>query len=192
MQARHPKTKQKFYFVDKCLPFGSSRSCMIFQEFSDALMYVMQIKIQNLAIIAYTPAITNYLDDFLFIALCVKICVLMMQTFFKVTQTIGCPISEEKTEGPVEVIVFLGTLLNWIEHSLSIPEEKVHKATFMLNQAMDNKKVTIKFVQQLTGTLNFLNRGDSARTGFYKGALCKTKDKKCTRYPSPTTSPCVS
>ena len=36
MMAEHPVTKEKWYFVDKCLPFGASISCAIFQKFSDA------------------------------------------------------------------------------------------------------------------------------------------------------------
>ena len=31
MKARDPKTKKMWYFIDKCLPFGSSRSCALFQ-----------------------------------------------------------------------------------------------------------------------------------------------------------------
>ena len=44
MKARHPLTGKWVYFVDKCLPFGSSISCAHFQRFSDALK---QHSIQN-------------------------------------------------------------------------------------------------------------------------------------------------
>ena len=37
MKAEHPTTGQICYFVDKCLPFGSSISCAIFQAISDAI-----------------------------------------------------------------------------------------------------------------------------------------------------------
>ena len=47
MKARHPKTKKWWYFVDKCLPFGSSISCAQFQAFSDALKHVAEWSIQN-------------------------------------------------------------------------------------------------------------------------------------------------
>ena len=33
MKAQDPQTKDWFYFVDKCLPFGSSISCALFQRF---------------------------------------------------------------------------------------------------------------------------------------------------------------
>ena len=37
MKAQHPKNGKTFFFVDKCLPFGSSISCAIFQAISDAI-----------------------------------------------------------------------------------------------------------------------------------------------------------
>ena len=71
---------------------------------------------------------------------------------------INCPIADEKTELASPCIVFLGVLLNGDSHTLSIPLDKKNKALEMLNTAIQNKKVTIKYIQRLTGTLNFLNR----------------------------------
>ena len=36
LKATHPITQKVYYFVDKCLPFGASISCAIFQAFSDS------------------------------------------------------------------------------------------------------------------------------------------------------------
>ena len=33
LKAEHPRTGAMCYFVDKCLPFGASISCAIFQAF---------------------------------------------------------------------------------------------------------------------------------------------------------------
>ena len=41
MKAKHPITKEYWYFIDKCMPFGSSISCAIFQEFSDAVSHIV-------------------------------------------------------------------------------------------------------------------------------------------------------
>ena len=56
MKATHPVTKKVFYFVDKCLPFGSSISCAIFQAVSDAIAWIAQIRTKR-------PNV-NYLDDY--------------------------------------------------------------------------------------------------------------------------------
>ena len=42
MKARDPKTHKWYYFVDKCLPFGSSISCAHFQRFSNALRVIVE------------------------------------------------------------------------------------------------------------------------------------------------------
>ena len=126
---------------------------------------------------SYQPAITNYLDDFLFIAICIHICKMMMETFLTVCQKIGCPISDEKTEWPTPVLTFLGTLLNGTALTISIPQDKVEKARYLLKQAIDNKKVQIKFVQQLTGTLNFLNRAIVPGRAFTRGMYDKLKTR---------------
>ena len=44
MKARDPISKRWFLFVDKCLPFGSSASCKIFQDFSDCLAHLVQFR----------------------------------------------------------------------------------------------------------------------------------------------------
>ena len=42
MMAYHPATGKQYFFVDKCLSFGSSISCAIFQQFSDALKHIVE------------------------------------------------------------------------------------------------------------------------------------------------------
>ena len=63
MKGKDPKTRQWKYFVDKCLPFGASISCTIFQRVSDSIKFLFEYKTNT------QKTITNYLDDFLFLAL---------------------------------------------------------------------------------------------------------------------------
>ena len=149
MKAIHPVTGEVWYFVEKCLPFGSSISCAIFQSFSDALRHITERKLSGIFIF---PAITNYLDNFLFVAISLKICNGMVEEFHAICHVIGCPISMEKTEWATQLIVFLGVLLNGKTKTLSIPIDKKQKALDLLKIAIDNRKVTIKFIQKITGT----------------------------------------
>ena len=55
-------------------------------------------------------------------------------------------------------MVFLGMLLDGKCHIIMVPTDKVSKATNYLRFAIENRKVTVKFIQQLTRILNFLNR----------------------------------
>ena len=57
--------------------------------------------------------------------------------------------------------------------TLSISIEKRNKAINLLLSALETKKVTIHFIQKLTGTLNFLNRAIVPGRAFTKGMYCK-------------------
>ena len=61
LKAYHPTTGRLYYFLDKCLPFGSSISCKIFQDISNGIAHVFRKRTKKSTI--------NYLDDFFFAAL---------------------------------------------------------------------------------------------------------------------------
>ena len=151
LKAFHLITNELKYFVDMCMPFGVSISCAIFQAFSDALRHIMEWILQE-------QSLSNYLDDFLFFAFMKQRCDFMINQFLKLCSRIGCPVSLEKTEKATTVIIFLGLLLDGVHLIISIPLDKRNKAISLLNWAVNNRKVTIKFIQSLMGTLNFLSR----------------------------------
>ena len=107
---------------------------------------------------AIQTALTNYLDDFLFAALAIQVCTIMLKSFLQLCKELGVPVAIEKTEWPCTLIVFLGILLNGECHCLVIPEEKRLRALNELQCLSDKKKATIKQLQSLTGLLNFLCR----------------------------------
>ena len=86
MKAWDPLTRIWKYFVDKCLPFGASISCALFQKFSDALRFLREKRLN------VPGQITNYLDDFFFIALLLSICNNMIHQFIALCNEIGVPI----------------------------------------------------------------------------------------------------
>ena len=92
---RHPITKIIKFFVDKCMPFRASISCVIFQAFSDALQHILDF-MQRKKIYVIFMAITNYRDNFLFIAMSFEVCNAMVDNFMAVCLDIGCPVSAEK------------------------------------------------------------------------------------------------
>ena len=42
MKCVHPTSNQTFFFIEKCLPFGVSRSCKIFSEISEGLHHITE------------------------------------------------------------------------------------------------------------------------------------------------------
>ena len=66
LKANHPTTNELFYFLDKFLPFGSSISCKIFQEFSNSVAHLVYFRTK--------VPLVNYLDDYFFVALLKQAC----------------------------------------------------------------------------------------------------------------------
>ena len=150
MRAHHPVTLVWNYFVDKCLPFGSSISCAHFQLFSDALAAIFE---HEMGI-----KVTNYLDDFLFTAGTEDLCNKLVRHFLHLCERLKCPVAHDKTEWASLHVVFLGILLDGSRHVLAVPQDKREKTLMLIKQIQHQKKVTIKDIQKLTGLLNFLQK----------------------------------
>ena len=176
MKANHPQTNEVFFFVDNCLPFGVSISCTTFQEFSDALAHISRVRAERDHGLIYIR-ITNYLDDFLFVAFMMKICNFMMGIFRAICNEVRCLILEEKTEYATEIITFLGMLLSGEHFTISIPENKLNKAMYLLKLMVESKKARIKQIQQLMGLLNFFSRAIVPGCTFTRRMYDKLKTK---------------
>ena len=152
LKAENPKTGEWMFFVDKCMPFGASISCVHFQRLSNALKHIVESLEQVYNII------TNYLDDFLFIHYLRQVCNRIMRRFLLVCEMINFPVAEDKTEWASTIVTFLGLMLNGWTFTLMVPDEKKWKVINILSKFYNAKKVTIKDIQILTGVLNFLNK----------------------------------
>lgn len=150
MKAEHPETGEVYYFGDRVLSFGHGISCRVYQDFAVAVGHIFTYRTGN--------PINSYLDDVLIIGLFRERCKDLMIEYQHLCQLIGLPLLPEKTEGPVTIIVFLGTLLNTLQRTIGIPQEKIDRAMAELSFVIENKKVTVHYLQKLTGLLNFLCR----------------------------------
>ena len=150
MMAISPIDGKKYYFIDKCLPFGAAISCAIFQRFSNALSHILQIKTGR-------PNV-NYLDDYFFVAYCLAICNSDMNFFLKICEQVGFPVSIEKTEEATTLITFLGYLLDSARQMIYIPRSKILQALDLVNKMLGKKKTTLKENQKLCGLLNFFTK----------------------------------
>ena len=101
----------------------------------------------------------------------------MVRTFLSVCQSIGCPVSAEKTEFTNDKMVFLGILLDGANKFLAVPVEKKCKAINLLLYVIDKKKIKVHLVQKLTGLLNFLQRAIVPGRSFTRAMYNKLKLK---------------
>ena len=133
------------------LTIWASISCAIFQRFSDALKHLIEYRTRS-----PKDTMTNYLDDFLFLALTLIRCNYLIDQFLILCDQLGVPIALEKTELADCYVTFLGILLDGKNMLLSIPPDKRDKAIHLLKTFIDRRKATVKELQELCRYLNFL------------------------------------
>ena len=114
MKCEDPASGGTLFFFDKNLPFGSSISCSHFQKFMCALHHIVIVRTGR------RMAITNYLDDFLFVSTSVRIYNYLVNYFLLICAEIVVPVAHEKTEWAASKTVFLGILLDGESHTMYI------------------------------------------------------------------------
>ena len=166
LMAYHPQTNEKFYFIEKYLPFDSSISCSHFQRVSNAIEFIFQYRTGTVAI--------NYLDDFLFAAATESACNDLVKSFLTICGEINFPVEMEKTEWATTQLVFLGMLLDTKRQVIAIPIDKRNKAMKLLLKLHNSRKTTVLQFQQLTGLLNYLCRSLFAGRAYLRRYYLKT------------------
>lgn len=151
MRAKCPLDGKDYFFADKNLCFGSGVSCAIFQRISNAVAHVFQHITKGLR-----P--TNFLDDFLQVEKNLCLSWKNLKEYEDLCKRIQFPLADEKTTQPTQIIIFLGMLLNSLTQTVSIPVEKRNKALTQIENLLRCKKTTVKYLQQITGLLNFICR----------------------------------
>ena len=149
----------KFYVV-KVLSLGSSISCSLFEIFSTFLEWLVK-KVSG------KDSVDHYLDDFLFACLYKSNdCAFLMQTFSRICEDLGVPLAANKTFGPTHVLVYLGLEIDTWEMCVRIPFDKLHVLRESLLCFLGRKKITLKELQSLVGSLNFCARAIPSAVAF--------------------------
>ena len=137
------------FFIDKCLPFGCSLSCNLFEKFATFLEWELKRR-------ANTQNVLHYIDDFLLAGRAnTNECENLMACYSAMCEQFGVPLAPEKTIGPDTTLTFLGLEIDTFEMSVRIPAEKLDKLSLELENLSSKKKTTLKQLQSLTGILIF-------------------------------------
>ena len=148
------------YFVDKCLPFGCSISCSLFEKFSTFLEWELRRR-------SSSQNVVHYLDDFLVAGRAnTSDCVALMDCYISLCSEIGVPLANEKTIGPTTVLTFLGLQIDTNKMIVQIPDEKLNKLRIALIETLQKTKVTLKELQSLTGLLSFCSKAIPSARAF--------------------------
>lgn len=149
-----------YYFVDKCLPFGCSISCSLFEKLANFLEWELKRRSQS-------NSVVHYLDDFLVAGQKDSdACLQLMSCYENMCAEFGVPLAPEKTIGPSPCITYLGLEINTNEMMVKIPPEKLMKLKENLISLLGKKKTTLKELQSLTGLLSFCTRAIPAARAF--------------------------
>lgn len=81
-----------------------------------------------------------------------------MQCFTKCFDWLAVPIAAEKTDGPAEIIVFLGLEIDSVLMQVRIPQEKITEVVTKIKHVLSVHKTTLRDMQSLIGSLNFCCR----------------------------------
>lgn len=138
-------------FFDKCLPMGCSISCSYFEKFSTAIQWMAQ---RHCGI----PLMTHVLDDFFIVGKSFEETLGHLDAFQRLCSFLGIPLSPEKTEGPSSTLTFLGIELDARAMEVRLPADKIRKSQEMIQEILQSRKVTLRHLQSLIGTLSFACR----------------------------------
>jgi hypothetical protein len=142
------------YYYDKVLPFGLRSAPFLFNQLSEALEWILLNNCQ----ISFA---CHILDDFLIIerkanaapvdSKCQHSLVAMLRTF----QNMNIPIAPGKTQGPSQVLEFMGIILDTSNMQARLPNDKIQRLQEVFDQFKNRRSCSLKELQSLIGTLNF-------------------------------------
>ena len=172
MKAKSPFDNKWYYFVDKCLPFGSSVSCKLFQTVSNCIAHLVKWRAGKKPV--------NYLDDYLFVALIKAICNNQMEIFLEICKSIGLPVNLDKTFWASTLLTFLGFLIDTENQRVLVPKDKIVRAQNMISHVLNkkSKKLTVLQLQKICGFLNFLGKAIVPGRAFTRRLYAYTSSKK--------------
>ena len=144
------KWDNRYYFFTR-LPFGSRSSPKLFDLFSQAIVWIAE---NNYGI----PHMLHLLDDFFVVdsdRVAGERTRVMMLSLFDRLQV---PLSLSKTIGPVQVIEYLGILLDSQRMESSLPSDKLARILVMIESLLDRRKCTKRELLSVLGHMSFASR----------------------------------
>ena len=141
-------TMGKQYLYDRCLPMGCSVSCKLFEDFSCAIQWILQRSFNVLTM-------SHILDDFIFVSQSETLCCDYLDAFHSVARLVGIPVKHSKTVPPSTCVTVHGIEIDTSLMQARLPQDKLNGAIALVKSFSRRKKVTLRVLQSLIGTLSF-------------------------------------
>ena len=141
--------KYNSYYLDGSLCFGFGHGSFFFQKCSDAIRYIMKG-------FSY-PNLLNYIDDLIYIGLPSEIQT-SYQCLLDLLQQLGLDISHKKLVAPCTAAICLGILVDSVNRTISIPDEKLKEIVEMCKNWQTKNLCTKTQLQSLLGSLLYITK----------------------------------
>ena len=144
------------YFTDHSLPFGLRSSCRLWDLIASALEYMFR---KHLGI----HVVVHYVDDFLFVVKGLDNAQSFLAAALQLCIKLGVPIAEEKNEGPIHSLTFLGLWLDTVALEARFSDERLAALrrltlAWLERKSLEVSRATVKELQSLLGVLQFAAR----------------------------------
>lgn len=130
---------------------GCSVSCSFFETFSTALQWLANKR-------CGISKMIHILDDFLIVSPSFSQADQSLSSFFSMCGELGVPMAPEKTVGPSQIITFAGLELDTVHFEIRLPQDKVEKCKLLVEAALSRRKIKLRELQSLIGSLSFACR----------------------------------
>lgn len=139
----HPFTQEYCLFIR--LPFGLGPATFLFQTFAEVLRLGL--------LIIFKLKTDVYIDDWFFHHMMKQQLQKMLDFFHQFCEFLGITINLQKTEGPSQTLVFLGLLIDTINHMLSLPKAKRIKYKNQVDEMLLADVGSMSLLAKLAGKL---------------------------------------
>ena len=133
------------WFNDLCLCFGLRCAPWIFTQISDFCVKCVNTTGVGRCI--------NYLDDFIVIGNDYQECDEAQKILHSVLCSLGFVVADKKVIPPCQVITYLGIVINTVDLTLSIGDEKLSRVISCVNELKDKRWCARKLLEQTAGLL---------------------------------------
>ena len=142
-------TFRKEYYIDLVLPFGGRSSPKLFNEFADALQFIMQ---RN----GVTDC-CHFLDDYLTAGPPNSdVCKQNLNTMVRCCEQTGFSVQRTKLVEPTTVIEFLGIIVDTVKQEVRISAERMSNIIAELRLYKDRKMCKKRQLLSIIGKLSFI------------------------------------
>ncbi len=128
---------------------GLSSSCQILETVSSGLLFTPKTKYGIIDVV-------KLLDDFLFVEKRFQSCQSNLSSCLQLCELLGIPVAMEKTSDlPLQMLIFLGILLDTIKMIAELPDDNLHAYTEQVELALDKNNVLLRELKGIIGRLQF-------------------------------------